>query len=677
MKQPTPPQAKIIPTPLTHHNHTRTDDYYWLNKKEDPAVIDYLTAENNYTSEIMEHTQPLQAELFQELKNRIPQDDMSVPYQLDDYYYYIREENGKDHIIYCRKFNSLDAAEEIILDVNNLAKDHEFISVTNVSPSPDHSIIAYAVDTNGSRIHDINFVNLAAAKSPPATIRQTTGNFVWGHDNNTIYYSKADVNTLRYNKIYKNNTLIYEELDEKFDCYIDKTKSRKYLLITSSSKLTSEVQFLPIASPNAKWQMFLPREMGHEYSLEHLNNKFYIISNQNAKNFKLMAADITSHTNTVNWQEIIPHRTDVLLEDFDLFNHHLVLQEKHHGLNKLFIRPWDKQPGFYLPFDETCYTAEIGTNPNLDTDWLRFNYTSMTTPGSIYDYNMTTGEQLLKKQNKVLGNDFKIKNYTTQRLWATANDGSKIPISLVYRQDKFNQDGSNPLLLYGYGSYGHSLDASFSYGRLSLLDRGVVYAIAHVRGGEELGRHWYEGGKFLTKKNTFTDFITCAEFLIANKYAHKDKLSAWGGSAGGLLVGSVINMRPDLFKAAIADVPFVDVATTMLDPSLPLTTGEYEEWGNPQDKQYYDYILSYSPYDNVVSQNYPNLLVTTSLNDSQVQYWEPAKWVAKLRKFNTGNNKLLFKTEMNAGHGGVSGRDNIYKDIAFEYAFLLDTVGLF
>jgi oligopeptidase B len=676
-----PPVAKILPAELEMHGDVRTDNYYWLKEREDPEVINYLEAENAYTKELMAHTEKLQETLFEEIKGRIKQDDSTVPYKRDDYYYYTRYEDGKQYPIHCRKKGSTEEAEEIMLDVNVMAEGHDYFSVGRRAVSSGQDILAYGVDTVGRRFYTIKFKNLDTGEMLPDEVPDVTGNVAWANDNKTLFYSKQDPTTLRSHRIYRHvlgsdpaeDELIYEEGDETFSCYVFKTKSKNYIMIAAFQTLSSEFRYLDANDPNGSFRVFEPRKREHEYSVDHYGDNFYIRTNDQAKNFRLMKTPV-GRTGMDHWEDVIPHRDDVLLEGFELFRDQLVLVERSEGLLQLRIRPWSGSEEHYLDFGEPAYLAYPGANFDFDTPMLRYVYTSMTTPRSEFDYNMVTREKVLLKEQEVLGG-FDKNNYATERLWATAGDGVKVPVSLVYRPDA-KREGGNPLLLYGYGSYGHSMDATFNSSGVSLLDRGFVYAIAHIRGGEELGRQWYEDGKLLNKMNTFTDFIACAEHLAAEGYADPEQMYAMGGSAGGLLVGAVMNLRPDLFRGVVAAVPFVDVVTTMLDDSIPLTTSEYDEWGNPNEKDYYEYMLSYSPYDQVEAKDYPNLLVTTSLQDSQVQYWEPAKWVAKLRALKTDQNRMLLKTEMQAGHGGVSGRYKRYEDTAFRYAFVLDLAGI-
>lgn len=671
------PKAKKIAQLLETHGHQRTDNYYWMRNRENPDVIAYLNAENEYLKSSLKSTEEFQEKLFQEMKGRIKEDDESVPYLKSGYYWYIKYETGGEYPLYCRKKGSLDAAEEVFLDVNLLAKDKVYYQVGGTAATQDLGILAFATDEIGRRIYDIRFKDLETGEILPDHIPNITGNFAWAADNQTLFYSKQDAETLRSYQIYSHklgttlsdDILIYEEKDEEFSCVVHKTKSEKYILIHSESTISSEIRFLDAADPHGEFRVLQPRIPFLEYAADHYQDHFWIRTNHEAQNFKLVKAPIANPT-LENWEDVIPHRTSVLLEDFDIFSDFLVVQERSNGLCKINIKPWDGTPGHFLEFDDETYTAWISTNPEFNTPVLRFGYNSLVTPPSTYDYHMVTKERTLLKQQEIVGG-YDASEYTSARIWAKATDGVMVPISLVYKLDKFSPDGSNPLLLYSYGSYGYSMDAYFSSSRLSLLDRGFVFAIAHIRGGEDLGRGWYEDGKMLKKRNTFTDYISCAEHLITEKYTAPAHLYAMGGSAGGLLMGAVMNMRPELFNGLIAAVPFVDVVTTMLDESIPLTTGEFQEWGNPKDREYYDYMLSYSPYDNVEAKDYPNLLITSGLHDSQVQYWEPTKWVAKLREMKTDSNLLFLHTNMDAGHGGASGRFNSLKELALEYTFLL------
>ena len=673
--------AKKIPAEFEKHGHVRVDDYYWLKDRDNPEVIAYLKAENEYSDRIMAHTKPLEEKIFEEIKSRIAQTDMSVPYRRDGYFYYTRYEQGKEYPIFARRKGSMDQAEQIMLDANLLAQGHDFFSIGGWALSADQSLMAYAVDTQGRRIYTIYIKNLLTGELSPDIIPDVTENLTWADDNQTLFYAKQDLTTLRAHQIYRHrlgssaesDQLVFEESDETYAAYVYKTKSKKYLMIVSAQTLSQEYRYLEADDPFGEFKIFLPRQREHEYSIDHFADRFLIRTNDQAKNFRLMVTPVEK-IGKEHWQEIVPNRQDVYLGDFEIFKDNLVLEERNRGLTQIRVIPWSGGQGYYLAFDEPAYRVNIGANPEFDTTVLRYEYTSMKTPLTIYDYDMVTHERTLLKQEPVLGG-FDTSNYVSERLHATAPDGVEVPISLVYRKG-LKRDGENPLLLYGYGSYGASIDPAFSSPRLSLIDRGFIFAIAHVRGGQELERQWYDDGRVLKKKNTFTDFIACAEYLVREQFTRPEKLFAMGRSAGGLLMGAVANIRPDLFKGIVAEVPFVDVITTMLDPSIPLTTGEYDEWGDPNQEDVYQYMLSYSPYDNVKAKQYPNLLATGSLHDSQVQYWEPAKWVAKLRDLKTDNNRVLLKTNMEAGHGGSSGRFRRHRETAFSYVFLLDLAGI-
>jgi oligopeptidase B len=674
-----PPIAKIIPKALEKFGDTRIDNYFWLNDRENPEVIDYLNKENVYYQKMTAHTKGFQKKLFEEMKSRIKEDDESVPYLYNGYYYITRFETGKNYPIYSRKKGSLTSKEEILFDCNKLAKGQAYFQLGGMSISPDNKLAVFSIDNVGRRIYDIQVKDLETGKILTDKIEKVSGNAVWANDNKTIFYSSQDKVTLRSDKIFKHklgtnqteDVLVYFEKDETFNVEVAKSKSRKYLAIESGSTLTTEYQILEADNPDGKFRIFQKRVRGLEYSINHYGDSFYIMTNADkATNFKLMKT-LETATSKENWKEIVPHREDVLLEDIEIFKDFLVVDERNNGLNKIRIMPWSGEGEYYLPFESETYTAYTSTNVDFDTDVLRYSYQSMTTPSSVIDFNMKTKTKEIKKEQQVLGGKFDKNNYTEERIWATAKDGTKIPISMVFRNG-LKKNGKNPLLLYAYGSYGHSMDATFSSTRLTLLDRGFVFAIAHIRGGEDLGRQWYEDGKLLKKKNTFTDFIDCSKFVIEQKYTSPEHLYAEGGSAGGLLMGVVANLAPELYHGIIAQVPFVDVITTMLDESIPLTTGEYDEWGNPNVKKYYNYMASYSPYDNIKKQKYPNMYVSTGLHDSQVQYWEPAKWVAKLRSINKDDSVLFLDTNMKAGHGGASGRFEAIKELAKEYSFLLD-----
>lgn len=678
-----PPIANKIPKSLEIHDDVRIDNYFWLNDREDPAVIKYLEDENAYTKAVLKHTEAFQTDLFEEMKARIKEDDTSVPYKFNGYWYITRYEKGKDYPVYLRKKENLDAGDEILFDCNEMAKGFAYFKLGGISISPDNTMASFSVDTVSRRQYTLQIKNLVSGEVFSDKIENTTGSSTWANDNKTLFYSKKDEVTLRSDTIYKHklytdaslDTLIYKEEDDTFNTFIYKSKSKKYLIIGSSSTLTSEYRILNADTPDEDFKIFSERERELEYSIAHYNDSFYILTNKdNATNFKLQKT-LETQTSQEHWEDVLPHRDHVLLEDIEIFRSHLVVNERENGLNQIRIISWNGEEDYYLPFNNETYTASIGNNPDFDNTFLRYSYNSLTHPNSVIDYNFLTRQEIVQKEQEVLGDSFDKNNYESKRVWATAKDGVKIPMSIVYKKGLV-LDGSNPLLQYAYGSYGSTIDPYFSTIRLSLLDRGFIYVIAHIRGGEYLGRNWYEDGKLLTKKNTFTDFIDCSEYLIEEKYTSPEHLYAMGGSAGGLLMGAIINSKPELYNGVIAAVPFVDVVTTMLDDEIPLTTGEYDEWGNPNDKAYYDYIKSYSPYDNVEAKAYPNMLVTTGLHDSQVQYWEPAKWVAKLRELKTDSNKLLFHIDMDAGHGGASGRFESLKEVALEYAFLLDLEGI-
>lgn len=677
------PIAAKKPHQLEKHGDVRIDDYYWMNERENPEVIAYLNAENEYYQKSTAHTKKFQEDLFEEMKARIKEDDSSVPYFYNGYWYITRYEKNKDYPIYTRKKGNLDAQEEIMFDCNKMAEGQSYFNLRGINISDDNKWAAFAVDTVSRREYVIRIKNLQTGEILPEKIEKTTGSSTWAADNETLFYSRQDPETLRPEKIFRhtkntdaqNDQVVYHEKDETFTTFVYRSKSKEYIIIGSNSTMTTEYQILKADQPNGKFTIFQPRERGLEYSISHFNDSFYIVTNKDgATNFKLMKTN-EELTAKNYWEEVIPHRKDVLLEGIDIFKNYLVISERSNGLTQINIRPWNAQENaYYLPFPNETYTAYTTTNVDFDTNQLRFGFQSMATPASVMEINMNTKEQTVLKEQEVLG-DFNKDDYEEVRLWANAQDGTKIPISIVYKKG-IKKNGKNPLLLYAYGSYGATMDPYFSSTRLSLLDRGFIYAIAHIRGGEELGREWYENGKLLKKKNTFTDFIDCSRFLIDEKYTSPEHLYAEGGSAGGLLMGAIINMAPELYNGVIAQVPFVDVVTTMLDDSIPLTTGEYDEWGNPNEKIYYDYMKSYSPYDNVTAQDYPNLYISTGFHDSQVQYWEPAKWIAKIRALRTNKKQLFLDTNMEAGHGGASGRFESLKELAKEFTFLLDLEGI-
>ena len=684
-----PPIAVKKEKKLVIHGDTRIDNYYWLNERENPEVISYLEEENVYTKEILKSTKSLQNKLFNEMKSRIKKDDNSVPYFYNDYWYITKFKKGNDYPIYTRKYKDLNAKEEILLDVNSLAKDYKYFRVSGISISPDNKKLAFGVDTLSRRIYTIKIKNLDTNEMYSDNIDGVNSYATWASDSETIFYTGKDAQTLRSDKIFRHklgndqedDVLVFEEKDDTFSTYVYPSKSREYIMIGSGSTMTSEYSYLSSKTPFESFKVIQERERGLEYRPYHFEDMFYISTNiDNSTNFKLVKTPISSPSKS-NWEDVIAHRDDVLLEEVDFFRNFMVIGERNNGLLKIRIKSWDESKDYYIgfksgfDFENETYDASIGLNPDFDTDILRYNYTSLTTPYSVIDHNFETQEEEIQKQQEVLGGDFDSKNYISERLFATAHDGVKIPISLVRHIDT-ELNNNTPILQYGYGSYGSTIDPSFSSVRLSLLDRGFVFAIAHIRGSQYLGRPWYENGRMLSKKNTFKDFISTSKFLIENNFTSKDHLYAEGGSAGGLLMGAIMNMSPELYNGVISAVPFVDVITTMLDETIPLTSSEYDEWGNPNDKEYYDYIKSYSPYDNVRNVEYPNTLVTTGLHDSQVQYWEPAKWVAKLRTHHQGDNIIILHTNMDTGHGGASGRFEPLKEIAMEYAFLFMLEGI-
>ncbi len=683
------PVAKKEPVKLEKHGDVRIDNYHWMRLSDEQKiasvkddhtkeVIDYLESENNYYDTIMGYTKDFQDALFLEMKGRIKEDDSSVPYKDNGYFYRTRFEIGKQYPIYTRKKGSLSSAEEVLFDVNKEAVGFDYFQLGGLNVSPNNRYVIFATDAVSRRQYFLRIKDLQTGEILEDIIENTTGGSVWANDNKTIFYTKKNLVTLRSEKIYRHvmgtpvseDVEVFHENDETFGTYVTKSKSKKYIIIGSYSTVSTEVQFLDADTPTGEFKVIQPRERDLEYSVSHYGDHFYILTNKDkAINFKLMKTPVVNPSKE-NWVDVIPHREDTLLESFSIFRDFLVLEERNNGLDKVRFKKWDGSADYYLPFDEETYSVGVYSNPEFDTDVIRYSYTSFTTPNSIIDFNLNTKDKTVQKEQEVMGGKFDKSDYKSERVWATARDGKKVAISLVYHKD--TQLGKDtPLLQYAYGSYGATIGDRFSTTRLSLLDRGFVYALAHIRGGQYLGREWYEDGKMLHKKNTFTDFIDCSKFLIENNYTSVDHLYAMGGSAGGLLVGAVLNMNPELYNGVIAAVPFVDVVSTMLDDSIPLTTGEYDEWGNPNNKEYYEYIKSYSPYDQVASQAYPHILVTTGFHDSQVQYWEPAKWVAKLRELKTDDNVLLLKTNMDAGHGGASGRFDALKETAMDYTFLL------
>lgn len=671
-----PPKAKKIPKKLIIHGDPRVDNYFWLNQRGNPEVIRYLKAENAYTEKVFNRpAKTLQKELYDEMVARIPQKDVSVPYTLRGYSYYTRYEEGKEYPVYCRKKAGGDTPEEIMLNGNKMAEGHHFFDINNWEISPDNQIIVYSVDTVSRRQYTVFFKNLKTGETFPDKIPNTSGDMAWGNDNKTLFYTVKDA-ALRPCKIFRHklgdsvgkDQLMFHEKDATFDVSVYKSKSEKYVIISSESTLSTEYRLLDAAQPDMNFRLFAPRMKNVEYHIAHQGTRFLVRTNYKAKNFRLMGTPVDK-TGVENWKELIPNREDVLLEEVEAFAGFFVVSERKNGLPQFCVFNLKKGKNHYLQFDEPDYYVYFHDNYAYRSDVLRFGYTSLKMPNTIYDYNMISGERELKKRQEVAGG-YHPEDYVTERLYADTRDGVKVPVSIVYKKG-FRKNGSQPLLLYAYGSYGYSMESTFRSSRLSLLDRGFAFAAAHVRGGQEMGRDWYEEGKLLKKKNTFFDFIDCAQYLMAEKYTSPEKMFAMGGSAGGLLIGAVVNYAPQLFRGVVAAVPFVDVVTTMLDEDIPLTTGEYDEWGNPNEKRYYDYMLSYSPYDNVKAQTYPAMLVTTGLHDSQVQYWEPAKWVAKLREMKTDDHLLLLWTNMDFGHGGASGRFEQFKELAMEDAFML------
>lgn len=669
------PIAKKVPHILKAHNHVRIDNYFWLNDRENQEVVDYLNAENKYTKTVLKETEPLQKELYKEMKARIKEDDASAPYFSNGYWYYTRYEIGQEHPISCRKKESLENKEEILFDENIEAKNHPYYDLVAFSITEDNNTMAFAEDITGRRQYRIRFKNLITDEIFPNIIENAGGDLAWLNNGKEIYYNIKDENTLRPHQIMlhnlddNSNISIYEEEDDTYICSVSKTKDSKHIFIGSYATLSTEFRFKS-ADDTSNFNLFIAREKDHEYYPESAQDGFYIKSNLNAANFKMVHCTLNER-NPKNWKTVQKHDPTILVEDFEVFNQSLVVQEKENGLSRLRIYETDGLKSKVIPPFEEAYTLYIGTNPEAEQDTVRIGYSSLTTPHSVYDIDLKTFEKKLIKQTQVLG-EFKPENYHSERIWANAEDGAKIPVSLVYRKDKFSKDGTNPLLIYAYGSYGSTIDAYFSSVRLSLLDRGFVYAIAHIRGGEYLGRAWYDQGKLLAKMNTFTDFISCAEHLVKQKYTHSEKVFGMGGSAGGLLMGAIANLKPELWRGLVSHVPFVDVISTMMDETIPLTTGEYDEWGNPNEEVFYKYMLSYSPYDQIESKDYPAMLITSGLHDSQVQFWEPTKYVAKLRELKTDNNPILLYTNMEAGHGGASGRFEQLKEIALDYAFIIN-----
>jgi oligopeptidase B len=678
MKKITPPVAEQKPYQHSIHNDIRMDEYYWLKDKDNPEVIDYLERENDYYEKATSHTVEFQNELFEEMKARIKEDDSSVPYFYNGYWYVSRYEKGKEYPIYTRKRETLDTEEEILFDCNELSKGHEYFRLVGISISPDNTKAAFAIDTVSRRQYTLKVKDLVTGKLLDTSIENTTGGSVWAKDNETLFYTQKDPITLRSEAIYRHNiyapnnekNLVYEEEDDTFSVYVMDSKSEDYIFISSYSTLTTEFQYIKSDEPLGDFKYFQKRIRGLEYSISHFEDNFYVFTNaDDAENYKIMKTPV-NQTERSNWVDFVDHRPQVLLEDLEIFKEYFAITERENGLTKIRIQSWDGLKDFYLPIEGETYSLYASTNVDFNTTKLRYVFNSMTSPSSVREFDMANEEHNILKEQEVLG-DFDKNNYTSDRLWATAEDGVKIPISIVHHKET-ELNSNTPILLYAYGSYGSTIDPNFSTTRLSLLNRGFAFAIAHIRGGEYMGRNWYDDGKLFNKKNTFSDFISSSKFLIEEGMTSSEHLYAYGGSAGGLLMGVILNDAPKIYNGVISAVPFVDVVTTMLDDTIPLTTSEYDEWGNPNDKEYYHYIKSYSPYDNVKVQDYPNILVTTGLHDSQVQYWEPAKWVARLRKLKTDNKQLYLNTNMNAGHSGASGRFDPLHETAKKYSFLLE-----
>jgi len=677
---PIAPVAERIPHIDTVHGDIRIDNYYWLRQRDNPGVIAYLRAENDYTSAMMKDTEPLQDSLYSEMLARIKETDLSVPARLDGYYYYSRTEKGLEYPIYCRTKGSLDSAAQILLDMNELAEAYSYLDLGMYEISPSHRYLAYSIDTSGAERYTMYIKDLEGDSLLQDEIGNVSYEAAWVNDEHAIYYTVLD-ETKRPDKLCKHilgasqdlDSVVYHERDEAFWVDVRKSKSEQYILVNTSSHTTTEFWYCDADRPESGFRVFQPRKLGIEYYIDHRDDKFYVMTNDNAMNFRLVETPVTKPA-VVNWREVLPGRDSVRISGFDVFKDHLVVYEREKGLERIRIIDLSRNVDHYIDFDEPVYTLWAARNPEYSTDLLRFEYTSLKTPMTVFDYNMTTRYRELKKQYEVMGG-YDLDEYTSERIFAAAEDGTMIPISMVYRNG-MEKSGNSPLLLAGYGAYGYSFETYFSSNRLSLLDRGIIYAIAHVRGGGEMGKFWHRQGQFLNKNKTFTDLISCSRHLIEQRYTSKDRLILSGGSAGGLLVGAVVNMHPELFKAVIADVPFVDVINTLLDSTIPLTVVEYTELGSPYDREFYEYMKSYSPYDNVTARDYPNMLVVANFNDTRVQYWEPAKWVAKLRALKTDDNLVILKVNMDAGHEGASGRYDYLRYVAFEYAFVLKTLGM-
>ncbi|VAW33093.1 Protease II [hydrothermal vent metagenome] len=677
----TAPKAEKIPHKHIYHDDVRIDNYHWLrdDDRKNPKVIDYLNQENSYTDAVLAEQKPLIDNIYNEIVSRLPAKEQSVPYKIDDYWYYSRYASNSEYPIYARKAGKLSVDEQIMVDMNKRAEGKGYFQSNYQAVSPNHEILGFSEDTTGRRQYSLYFKNLQTEEMYADVITDTTGAIVWALDNKTFFYTKKHPVTLLPYRVYRHelgsnvaDVLVYEEKDNTFYTSISASTSKQYIFINVGSTTSSEVYVLDANNPQGQFKSFLPREVRHEYAVEELNNNFFVLTNWQAKNFRIMQTDLANSNNKNQWQQVIAHDESTLLYAMQAFNNYLAIEQRSAGIRHISLYNFKTNKSTVITAKENTYTMWLGFNPQQNTDTLRYSYASLTTPFTVYDYDMVTAKQTIMKQNEVVGS-YKPDNYTSQRIAVTAKDGVKIPVSLVYKKSNIPLK-QRPLLVYGYGSYGSSVDPAFSYSRVSLLDRGFIFAIAHIRGSQANGRSWYEDGKLLNKKNTFTDFIAATKGLLQQGYGDKHNVFAMGGSAGGLLMGAVINMQGMLYKGIVAAVPFVDVVSTMLDEDIPLTTGEFDEWGNPKEKKFYDYMLSYSPYDNVGKQDYPNMLVTTGLHDSQVQYWEPAKWVAKLRDMKTNNSLLIMRTNMQAGHGGASGRYQKYKEIAEDYGFILKLV---
>ena len=677
------PFAKKLKVIHKEHNYNRLDNYFWLKNRNDDEVIDYLEDENSYYNKMTKNQKEFKDNLFEEMKSRIKKNDTSAPYFYNDYWYITRYEKGKEYPIYTRKKENLNSKEEILFDCNEMAKDHQYFSITGINVSPDNTKVIYAIDLNSRRKYTMYVKDVKTGKLLNILIKNTNGGSAWAADSKHFFYVKKNPKTLRTEKIYRQNindrkkeTLVYHEKDSTYSVYVSTSKSRKFIFISSYSTLTSEHQYLKSNKPLDNFNFIQPRIDGLEYEVTHFKNNFYILTNhENSFNYKIIKTPIRS-PGIKNWRSFIDHQENVLIEDIDVFDDFYIISERKNGLNKFLVKSWNNSfEDYYIPLKGETYSSYIGYNPQSNTNKIRYVFSSLVSPRTVYEYDILNKSKIILKKNKVLDKTFNESNYIEKRIWANSRDGEKIPISIVFKKG-IELNGKNPLLQYGYGSYGSTIDPSFSSTRLTLLNRGFIFAISHIRGSEYLGRNWYENGKLLKKWNTFNDFIDCSKFLIENKYTSANNLHAYGGSAGGLLMGVIANKNPELYFSIIASVPFVDVITTMLDDKIPLTTSEYDEWGNPNIKKYYDYMKSYSPYDNVEKKRYPNLFVTAGYHDSQVQYWEPAKWVAKLRELKTDKNLLFLKTDMKSGHSGASGRFNSIYEIAEKYSFLLSLEGI-